>query len=48
MSYWKNTFNRQRFHFSGKDIYVHGSNALGENKSENNVQRPNNLTETQK
>ena len=28
------TFNRQRFHFSAKD--VHDSNALGENKGEKN------------
>ena len=35
-NYWNKTFNRQRFHFSGQDIYVHGSNALGENKSEKN------------
>ena len=36
INYWNNTFNRQRFHFSGKDIHVHDSKALGENKSQEN------------
>ena len=34
IDYWNNTFNQQRFHFRGKGIHVHGSNALGENKSQ--------------
>ena len=29
-----NTFNRQRFHFRGKYIHIHGSDALGEIKVE--------------
>ena len=37
MNYWNmNTFNQQWFHFRGKDIHVHGSNALDENKSREN------------
>ena len=36
MNCWNDSFNQQRLHCSGKDIYVHDSNGLGENKSENN------------
>ena len=44
---WNNTFSRRRFHFSGKDIHVHGSNTLGENKSQENETSKQNY-ETQK
>ena len=37
MNYWNmNTFNQQWSHFRGKHIHVHGSNALDENKSQEN------------